>query len=94
MSTINLWSAEIFLYKLWRPKGFLQFEIIINVLVRSVRFHLRVIKIRIYLQYFQCQCDRSDYPPTALFPGIFWTIPGYNIEYTLGYSLGAPRLYL
>ena len=32
-------------------------------------------------------------PPTEIYPGIFWTIPGYNLEYTLGYSMGAPRLY-
>ena len=32
-------------------------------------------------------------PPTDLYPGIFWIIPGYDLEYTLGYSLGAPRLY-
>ena len=24
----NTWSADIFLYKLWRPEGFFQFEII------------------------------------------------------------------
>ena len=40
------------------------------------------------------RCNRPDYPPpTELYPGIFWTIPGYNLEYTLGYSLGVPRLY-
>ena len=32
-------------------------------------------------------------PPIELYPGIFWTIPGYNLEYTLGYSHEAPRLY-
>ena len=32
-------------------------------------------------------------PPTEVYPGIFWTIPGYNLEYTLGYNLEAPRLY-
>ena len=32
------YNAEIVVYKPWRPKGFCQFEIIINVLVRSVRF--------------------------------------------------------
>ena len=32
-------------------------------------------------------------PPTELYPGIFWTIPGYNLEYTLGYILGALRVY-
>ena len=28
-----LYNAEIVLYKSWRPKGYFQFEIIINVLV-------------------------------------------------------------
>ena len=32
------WSAEIILYKPWGPKDFFKFEIIINVLVSSVRF--------------------------------------------------------
>ena len=31
-------KALAILYKLWRPKGFIQFEIIINVLVISFRF--------------------------------------------------------
>ena len=35
---LNPQSAEILLYKPWRPKGSLQFEIITNVLVRSFRF--------------------------------------------------------
>ena len=35
--TLNLHS-EIFLHKPWRPKGYFQFEIIINVLVSSFRF--------------------------------------------------------
>ena len=34
----NPWSAELFLCKPWRPKGFLQFETIINVLFSSFRF--------------------------------------------------------
>ena len=29
---LNSYNAEIFLYKPWRPKGFSQFEVIINVL--------------------------------------------------------------
>ena len=36
--TINFHNAEIFMYKQWRPKGFFQFKIIINVLVSSFRF--------------------------------------------------------
>ena len=32
-------------------------------------------------------------PPTELYPGIFWVMPGYKLEYTLWCSLGAPRLY-
>ena len=47
--------------------------------------------------YFRaCRCNRPDYPPppNELYLGIFWTIPGYYLKYTLGYSLGAPRLYL
>ena len=35
---INLYNAEIFLYKLWRLKCFYQFEITINVLVSCFRF--------------------------------------------------------
>ena len=35
---INHYNAEIFLYKLWEPKGFIEFEIIINGLVlNSIR---------------------------------------------------------
>ena len=34
----NTYSSEIFLYKPWRPKDFIQFEIVINVLVSSFRF--------------------------------------------------------
>ena len=34
----GLCNAEIFLYKPWKPKGFFQFEIIINILVSSFRF--------------------------------------------------------
>ena len=30
---------------------------------------------------------------TEVYPGIFCTIPGYNLEYTLGYSSGASRVY-
>ena len=37
-SSSHLCNADILLYKPWRPKGFFQFEIIINVLVYSVRF--------------------------------------------------------
>ena len=33
--SVNPLNAEYFLYKPWRPKGFIQFEIIINVLVTS-----------------------------------------------------------
>ena len=36
--SIKHWDAEILLYNPWRPKGLLKFEIIINVLVSSVRF--------------------------------------------------------
>ena len=28
----------------------------------------------------QTRCNRPDYPPTEVYPGIFWTIPGYNLE--------------
>ena len=35
---VNPSNAGIFLYKQWRPKGFFQFEIIINVSVSSLRF--------------------------------------------------------
>ena len=40
MVTVDLtqYNAGIFLYKPWRPKGFFQFEIIINVLVSSASF--------------------------------------------------------
>ena len=31
------YNAELFLYKPWRPKGYFQFEIVINVLVSSFR---------------------------------------------------------
>ena len=34
----NPWSTELFLYKPQKPKGFFQFETIINVLVSSFRF--------------------------------------------------------
>ena len=34
----NPLSAEIFLYKPWRSKGCFQYQIILNVLVRSFRF--------------------------------------------------------
>ena len=34
---VNLYNAEIYLYKTWRTKGFSQFETTINVLVRSFR---------------------------------------------------------
>ena len=37
-SLLLRYSAEICLYKPWRPKEFFQFEIIINVLVGSFRF--------------------------------------------------------
>ena len=36
--SLERYSAGVFLYKLWEPKGFLQFEIIINVLVSFFRF--------------------------------------------------------
>ena len=36
--SVNPNNAKILLYKPWRPKGFLQFETIINVLVSSLRF--------------------------------------------------------
>ena len=35
---LNPDNAEIFLYKLWGPKGFFQFKIIINVLVTCCAF--------------------------------------------------------
>ena len=38
ISWSNSYNAEIFSYKPWRPKGFFQFKIIINVLVISFRF--------------------------------------------------------
>ena len=37
-SPLTLTTLKIFLYKPWRPKGFFQFEIIINVSVSSFRF--------------------------------------------------------
>ena len=40
LAPINIkpYNAEILLYKPWRPKGLLQFEIIIDVSVSSFRF--------------------------------------------------------
>ena len=35
MDVLNLYSAEIVLYKSWRPEGYFQFEIIINILVSA-----------------------------------------------------------
>ena len=32
---VNPSNAELILYKLWRPEGFIQFEIILNVSVSS-----------------------------------------------------------
>ena len=37
-TVVNPWSAEMFLYKPWRPKGFSQFKVIIKVLVSSFWF--------------------------------------------------------
>ena len=34
----NLYNAELFFFNPWRLKGFFQFEIILNVLVGSLRF--------------------------------------------------------
>ena len=34
-NVLTLEALDYFLYKPWRPKGFFQFEIIINVLVSS-----------------------------------------------------------
>ena len=36
VNPFNPYSAELFVYKPWRPKGFFQFENIINVLVSSL----------------------------------------------------------
>ena len=36
--SINPYSAELILYKSWRPKGFNEFEIIMNVLVSFLWF--------------------------------------------------------
>ena len=38
MSPFNPYNAEIFVYKPWRPKGFLQLEVNINILVSSFCF--------------------------------------------------------
>ena len=35
---LTLAGLKYFLYKPWRPKGYFQFEIIINVLIGSFRF--------------------------------------------------------
>ena len=47
----NPYSAEIFLCKPWRPKGFFQFEIIINVLVSSFCF-IYIPMLRVYGYYY------------------------------------------
>ena len=39
-SDVNPHKADVFLYEPWRSKGFFQFEITTNVLVRSFRFIL------------------------------------------------------
>ena len=39
-SQVNPWSVELILHKSWRPKGFNQFEIIMNVLVSFFPIHL------------------------------------------------------
>ena len=47
-------------------------------------------------RHLKYRCNRQDYPPpppTELYPGLFWTVPGYILENTLRYSLRAPRLY-
>ena len=35
---VNPYDAEMFVYEPWRPKGYFQFEIIINALVSSFPF--------------------------------------------------------
>ena len=44
---LTLKALDIFIYKPWRPKGFIQFKIIINVLVIS----FRVIRIPMFRCY-------------------------------------------
>ena len=45
--THNLYNPEIFLYKLWRPKGFFQLGIIINVSVSTFCF-IWIRMVRVY----------------------------------------------
>ena len=45
---VNAYKAEIFLYKLWRPNSFFQFEIIINVLVS---WFIRIPMLWVYVLY-------------------------------------------
>ena len=55
---MNPFIAEILcLYKLWRPKGFFQFEIIINVLVSSYLCYGSTAIIHI-LFFFSAKIDR------------------------------------
>ena len=50
MPYINPWNAKIYLYKSWKPKGCVQFKIIINVLVSSFRF-IWIPMLRVYGHY-------------------------------------------
>ena len=38
LEKVNPYNADIFVYKSWRPKGYFQFVIFINVSGRSFRF--------------------------------------------------------
>ena len=49
----NPYNADIFLYKPWRPKGFVQFQIIINVLVSSFwRILIPMLRVHGHYKYF------------------------------------------
>ena len=53
LTLINPYNAELFLkFKPWRPKGFFQFEIIINVLVSSFRLNTYVMVLRLLEIFF------------------------------------------
>ena len=51
VTLFNSYSADIFLFKSWRPKGVFQFEIIINVLVSSFCF-IWIYMLCVYGGYF------------------------------------------
>ena len=58
MIYFNPYDAEIFVHKLWRLKGFFQFDVVINVLVSSFTFeYLWVYTHDKYFKYFSAKTD-------------------------------------